>query len=39
MRLETVLRTAVLALRRSLMRTVLTVLGLVIGVSAVITIV
>ena len=39
MRLETVLRTAVLALRRSLMRTILTVLGLVIGVSAVITIV
>ena len=39
MRLETVLRTTVLVLRRSLMRTVPTVLGLVIGVSAVITIV
>ena len=39
MRFETVIRTAVLALRRSLLRTVLTVLGLVIGVAAVITIV
>jgi putative ABC transport system permease protein len=39
MRLDVVVRTAVLALRRSLMRTTLTVLGLVIGVAAVITIV
>jgi putative ABC transport system permease protein len=39
MRLEVIVRTAVLALRRSLLRTCLTVLGLVIGVAAVITIV
>ena len=39
MRPQVVLRTAVLALRRSLLRTTLTVLGLVIGVAAVITIV
>ena len=39
MRYSTVIRTALLALRRSLMRTCLTVLGLVIGVAAVITIV
>ena len=39
MRFAVVLRTAVLALRRSLLRTSLTVLGLVIGVAAVITIV
>ncbi|HJR58377.1 MAG TPA: ABC transporter permease [Vicinamibacterales bacterium] len=39
MRFEIVIRTAVLALRRSLLRTCLTALGLVIGVAAVITIV
>jgi putative ABC transport system permease protein len=39
LKLDAVLRTAVLALRRSLLRTTLTVLGLVIGVAAVITIV
>jgi putative ABC transport system permease protein len=39
MKFAVVLRTAVLALRRSLMRTCLTALGLIIGVAAVITIV
>src|SRR5688572_10870010 len=39
MRFELVVRTAVLALRRSLLRTCLTALGLIIGVAAVITIV
>ncbi len=39
MRFDVVLRTAVLALRRSLLRTCLTALGLIIGVAAVITIV
>ena len=39
MKFDAVLRTAVLALRRSMLRTCLTVLGLVIGVAAVITIV
>jgi putative ABC transport system permease protein len=39
LKFDAVLRTAVLALRRSLLRTTLTVLGLVIGVAAVITIV
>jgi putative ABC transport system permease protein len=39
LKLDAVLRTAVLALRRSFLRTCLTVLGLVIGVAALITIV
>ena len=39
MRFSVVIRTALLALRRSLLRTCLTALGLIIGVAAVITIV
>ena len=39
MKIALIFRTALLALRRSLLRTCLTVLGLVIGVAAVITIV